>query len=296
MRIRTLLGILLALAIPASANSANRLSDHPAQEGFPTWSPDGSQIAFSRYGGDEAPEVTGLWVMAPDGSDLRRLTTVIAEHPNWSPDGTYIAFDGDYGNSIQLISSSGGLPIRIVPELIPVEHGGQPKWSPDGRTIVFKENENLWLLDISTGRIKLIFNEKNKQPIPLCWSLDGQEVFVRMRVANTGDSGIWAISLDGRDAWKVTSEEEGSYRYADLSPDGSLLTVVCCEGRNCTLWAMSPLGGPRIPLTSHSGYDDGPVWSPDGQTIAFVSTRAGSFDIWSMEVDTQAIRQELSLD
>jgi Tol biopolymer transport system component len=52
--------------------------------------------------------------VSPDGREPHQLTAVIGEHPDWSPDGRYIVFDGDFGKSIQLVSASGGTPIRIV--------------------------------------------------------------------------------------------------------------------------------------------------------------------------------------
>ncbi len=56
---------------------------------------------------------------------------------------------------------------------------------------------------------------------------------------------------------------------------------------------MSPEGGPRVPITKHPAYDDGPAWSPDGSQIAFVSTRSGNFDIWLVDVDTEQIQRDL---
>jgi len=48
-----------------------------------------------------------------------------------------------------------------------------------------------------------------------------------------------------------------------------------------------------VQITSHPGYDDGPAWSPDGTKIAFVSTRSGNFDIWTIDVDVDRVRREL---
>ena len=89
--------------------------------------------------------------------------------------------------------------------------------------------------------------------------------------------------------------EKGRYRYASQTPDGSMLALVWCEGRNCDLWAMSPSGGPRVPITTHPAYDDGPAWSPDGKRIAFVSARADHFDVWLMDIDVHGLQQELML-
>lgn len=300
--VRAAVLVIACLAHPAYTGAQEpqglrRLTDDPAQDGFPRWSPDGQSIVFSRYGGEAAPEKNGLWLVSPEGGEPRRLTDRLGEHPHWSPGGHYIAFDGDFGNTIQLVSASGGTPIRIVPESIPVLRGGQPKWSPDGSRIAFKEGPNLWVLDLATGRFEKVFSEPGRSPIPTCWSLDGKEIYVFLRDAESPSSSIWAISTIGGDQRKLTPEAEGFYRYADLSPDGSLLAVVWCEGRNCDVWAMSPAGGKRVQITSHLDYDDGPAWSPDGTRIAFVSTRSGNFDIWTIDVDIEQLRAELaSLD
>lgn len=278
------------------SSNLKQLTNYPTQDGFPSWSPDGQAILFSRYGGDELPEMTGLWLVSPEGGEPYQLTHVIGEHPDWSPDGHYIAFDGDYGDSIQLVSASGGMPIRIIPASIPVVRGGQPKWSPDGQRIVFKEGINLWMLEVSTGRLETIMSEPGKLLIPVCWSVDGKDVYVNVRETENRNASIWAVSTTGQGNRKLTPEEEDEslYRYADVSPDGSLLAMVWCEGRACDLWIMSSAGGPRVQLTSHPEYDDGPSWSPDGTRIAFVSTRSGHFDIWTVDVDVEQVRQELA--
>jgi Tol biopolymer transport system component len=99
--------------------------------------------------------------------------------------------------------------------------------------------------------------------------------------------------IDG-DEYRVVLPESGfSYRYMDLSPDGTLLAFVQCEGRNCDLWVMPALGGPAVPLTTHPAYDDTPRWSPDGTRIAFTSTRANSFDVWVMTLDLHALQAAL---
>lgn len=296
---RAILFLVVCLTSIGSAGAQEphglkRLTEDRAQDGFPQWSPDGKHIVFSRYGGEAASEKNGLWLVSPEGGEPHQLTFVIGEHPDWSPDGRYIVFDGDFGNSIQLVTASGGTPIRIVPESIPVFRGGQPKWSPDGSRIAFKEGPNLWVLEVATGRFKKVYSEEGKLPIPTCWSGDGEEIYVFMREAESRNSSIWAISTTGQSHRKLTPEEEGVYRYADLSPDGTLLAVVWCEGRRrCDLWVMSSAGGNRIQITSHPSLDEGPAWSPDGTRIAFVSTRSGNFDIWTLEIDVEQVRREL---
>jgi Tol biopolymer transport system component len=51
----------------------------PASDGLPAWAPDGSGLAFvSNRGGSWA-----LYLMAPDGSNVRKTVAIGAQHPNW---------------------------------------------------------------------------------------------------------------------------------------------------------------------------------------------------------------------
>ena len=69
----------------------------------PSWSPDGTQIAFARYEGCCNPEI---YVMNADGSDERRLTALdgFDTNPAWSPDGTKIAWER---NGIWVMNADG---------------------------------------------------------------------------------------------------------------------------------------------------------------------------------------------
>jgi Tol biopolymer transport system component len=270
-----------------------QLTSGPAQEGFPSWSPDGKTIVYSLGQQGDSEKATGLWKVSADGGEPRPLTDFIGEHPDWSPDGRYIVFDAEMGNSIKLISSHGGQPIRIVPKSIAVFRGGNPNWSPDSSRIAFREGSNLWVLDVRTGEATIVYSQENTVPIPGCWSHDGDDVYVTVRGTDKPDSAIWRVSIKGSEPRQITTEADTVHRYMDLSPDGTLLAIAACEGRSCDLWIMAADGGKPVQLTVHPAYDDTPRWSPDGTTIAFTSTRSGDFDVWLIEPDIKAIRAEL---
>lgn len=281
------------LAPGQEAGPVRQLTDDPAQQGFPSWSPDGATIVHSTYVQEDSSGVTGLWLVPAAGGEPRRLTSFIGEHPDWSPDGHYIVFDAEFGDAVKLVAAGGGQPIRIVPSSIPIFRGGNPNWSPDGSRIAFKEGSNLWVLDVRTGEANVVLSEEGILPIAGCWSGDGDEIYAFLREEESRKSTIWAVSTTGGGKRLIASDSSHVYRYMDLSPDGSLLAFASTHGDNPDLWIMPAEGGTPIRITTHPAYDDTPRWSPDGTQIAFTSTRSGSFDVWIMEVDPEAIRSAL---
>ena len=101
-----------------NSDGANQLNvtNSPAGDGWPCWSPDGTKIAFvsSRDGDME------IYVVNADGSGLTKLTDNSAWDggPTWSPDGTQIAFqskrDGDY--RVYVMDAAGTDQTRLTDE------------------------------------------------------------------------------------------------------------------------------------------------------------------------------------
>lgn len=114
--------------------------DGPADDS-PAWSPDGKAIAFARLDGDRS----GLYLIRPDGTGLKRLTTARAGNPSWAPDGRRLVFDT--GGRIAVIDRNGG-HFRYVTTGAADE---DPAWSPDGRAIAFVRKGDVWLTT-PTGR------------------------------------------------------------------------------------------------------------------------------------------------
>jgi TolB protein len=111
-----------------------RLTDDPANDMFPAWSPDGQQIAFAS-GRDGNWEI---YVMDADGGGVQNLTNNPAEDfsPSWSPDGTRIAFGSDRDNNWEIyIMAVGGSGLSRMTNNSAEDD--RPTWSPDGARLAF---------------------------------------------------------------------------------------------------------------------------------------------------------------
>lgn len=76
-------------------------------------------------------------------------------------------------------------------------------------------------------------------------------------------------------------------RDAHISSDGSEI-VFCYKG---DIYKVSAQGGTAVQLTTQASYEANPVWSPDGEQIAFASDRNGNFDLFIMSADGGAARR-----
>jgi Tol biopolymer transport system component len=108
----------------------------PSADWFPSWSPRGGQIAFDR---DESSERTGVerrnvYVVRPDGTGLRRLTSGSNVGPDWSPDGRRIAWS--CGDDICVMDADGKHK-RVVTNAARTNGDESPAWAPDGKRLVF---------------------------------------------------------------------------------------------------------------------------------------------------------------
>jgi tricorn protease len=70
-------------------------------------------------------------------------------------------------------------------------------------------------------------------------------------------------------------------RYPSISPDGKTIAF----GYKGDIYLVNSQGGTATPLTIHEAHDMMPVWSKDGNSIAFSSDRYGNFDVFVMQIN-----------
>jgi Tol biopolymer transport system component len=145
------------LTMKADGSAERNLTKTPGvAELQPSWSPNGSKIAFARA--PDLDSASDIYTMSPDGTNEQQLTRggLDNEFPNWSPDGTRIVFNGlrdePLGENYEVYSMSagGGRVTRLTFE--PAAGDYVPAWSPDGRRIVFASSRAGSAIDIFTMR------------------------------------------------------------------------------------------------------------------------------------------------
>ena len=262
-----LLAIIVAGALLWLMRSPSRPTGHPltavpltsyaGRESEPSFSPDGSQIAFCWNG--EKQDNFDIYVKLVGPGEPIRLTEHPARDrsPAWSPDGRYIAFLRSVSAqkaTVFLVPALGGMEQRVSDISgfgFALDLGTHLTWSIDSKWLVVpdkgspKEPYGLFLLSIETG-------EKRRLTTPPHESI--------------GDSSP-SFSPSGR---KLAFVRDSSALMAGLY----LLTL--SKG-------LTPEGNPRQ-LTSPNRYTHSPTWTADDREIVFSSGEAGT-GLWRIRVD-----------
>ena len=266
----------------ADGQNQTRLTDNDVWDGSPSWSPDGSRLAFAseRDGNRE------IYVMDADGQNQTRLTDndVWEWSPAWSPDGRLLAFvserDGDF--EIYVMDADGQNQTRLTDNGV---WDGSPSWSPDGRLLAFVSrrdgNSEIYVMD-ADGQNQTRLTDNGVWDGSPSWSPDGRLLaFVSKR---DGNSEIYVMDADGQNQTRLTG-----YGVWDGSPawssDGSRLAFVSDRDGDFEIYVMDADGQNQTRLTPGYAIYGSPSWSPDGSRLAFVSDRDGDFEIYVMDAD-----------
>jgi Tol biopolymer transport system component len=181
------------------------LTSYPGTELTPTFSPDGSQVAFSWDG--ERQDNFDIYVKLVDRSDAVRLTADPARDssPAWSPDGRHIAFVRD--GTIFLIAPLGGAERKVADV-----QAFDIAWTRDGKSLVVSSGKfarrKLILLSVDTGDVKeLTTPALGEEPVfgdeAPAVSPDGLKlVFVRQ--TTSGIAGLYLMPLAGGEPRRLT--------------------------------------------------------------------------------------------
>ena len=278
----TLLSLLAAAAIvlPSPAISQTPRPIRPSdiyrlkEVGAPRISPDGAWIAYTVSTVDSAKDKSDsdVWMVSWDGSRTLRMTSSPEgeSNPRWSPDNRYLSFvSGRYeskGGQIWLLDRSGGDAERLT-----TLKGGvsEYEWSPDGTRIAVVSHDP----DPEEAKPDSV-RTKNPKPIVIDrygFKRDNTGYLDRLR------DHIWIVDVATKSAVQITTGDfdDSAVRW---SPDGKRIAFVseranidADRANNSDLFVMDAVkGAAPVKLTTWQGPDVGPVWSPDGASIAYL--------------------------
>lgn len=233
-----------------------------------------------------------IYVIDPESGIATPLTDNRSQDwdPAWSPDGKRVAYVSDESGDLEInVFDTEDKDINRLTNTPGDDES--PLWSPDGENLAFishKEgNADVYLMTADGGRPVQITSESVDDHLG-DWSPDG----VWLAFARDGseqERGLWLRNPDGVNLVHLTEENDFGPVW---SPNGKHIVFVRMFDGNSDLYLASRLRDGTwqddvelTRLTQHEEDDLAPAWSPDGDTIAFVTFRDGNAEIYIMESD-----------
>ncbi len=290
----------------------------PMTSGFdssPRFSPDGTAILFIRR-----PQGWLPWRQIEHPGDLYRVATVGGEPrklledvvgADWSPDGARIVFvrtaevEGRIASEVGILYANGENPRKLAS--VPRRNLTAPRWSLDGKSIVAADapfgiagapsERGHTVIGVEDGTTRLVPPPQPGGDLSaLAWSgsvgdaiYTQGESMARVGFASWGSTRVVRMDTASGRAQVLFSIPAVAHDVQVLGR-GRLLFTTRSSRQNLRENSPRGEGGERW-LTRGSSSDRQPIFSPDGEWVAFTSNRSGNLELWALSTRSGILRR-----
>lgn len=283
----------------------------------PSFSPDGSKIAFASFKGDNSE----IYIMDLKGRINRRVTyssDFNDSSPTFLKTPNYIFYSSEPKSSREvkiLIQSSGSTPIytgfnithihnKKTTSILPISFGARvPNVSQVTNKVVYETNTDknleLYILEldgIDLAQInpqdikpKRITYTESDEGSPAFFPTGDQIVFVSSR---NDVNQLYTISVNGKNEKHFNPNPYDCYNPT-VSPDGKSIAFVSARDEDWEIYMIDSNGKNERKITNGIGRSIQPTFSPNGRHIAFVSDRTDNFQIFLMDLQRPVTRKDI---
>lgn len=236
-----------------------------------------------------------------DGANPRRVTNTqtLNVAPMWSPDGQAIAYQtwrtsgpGGFGSFTDVVVSYIYKGTRDTPARgNPDKQNSLPAWSPDGSRLAFTlstgGNQDIYIMNKDGSGVRRLTNHPEIDTSPT-WSPSGNQI--AWTSGRTGNPNIYVMNADGTSQRQLTHEGWADRATWSREPFNEIAYAVRNgPGFDIKVYSFATGDGKRI--TDGIGSNESPAFAPNGRHIAFMSTRNGKAQIFTVDRDGQHLRQ-----
>lgn len=243
----------------------------------------------------------GVTAAAPLAAQTAPTRAALLAEPDPSPDGRELAFVS--GGDIWVAPATGGDARLLVAD---AANDFRPRWSPDGRAIAFVStrtgNGDIYVLDLATNAVRRLTFDDGAEQVD-AWSPDGAWIYFSSTSQDiAGMQDVYRVRATGGTPMRVAGDRYASEYWAAPSPDGRRLAITArgvpaaqwwrrgsSHLDEAELWTVTLDATPTYTRVSRGerpgkGRDVWPMWSPDGNTLYYVSDRSGTENLYALPV------------